>query len=211
MKEMQTDLKELQKSNNEMDVKSEMGYKDKDMYISGYLDFLQELCEKYNIAFNKEEIDWEWCNYIHNKQWELENKIKQSINTNMISNDKIVVNMTPDEKFTVICRIKDINIDEMTESIIRKIKDSDIEEKDEYTYKQEVWDSEYVHIIAEYDRLYIDESLTWSKDQALEFFQEDLNNEWELGELWIELAEEEKNFIRLALQCKVRELKVEMM
>ena len=40
----------------------------------------------------------------------------------MISNDEIVNNMTAEEKFNVICKIKKININEITESIICKIK-----------------------------------------------------------------------------------------
>ena len=204
------DFKELQKSNSEMDVKSEMGYGYKDMYTSDYLEFLNKLCEKYNVEFDESEIDWEWCNYIHNKQWELEKAIKQS-NDYEISNDEIVANMTANERFKIICKIKDIDIDEMTESIIRKIQDSEIEDKDVYIGQSEVWDDEYINVICVYDELFIDKSLLWSKEQAIDFFKDDMEDEDELKYLWIELNEKEKNFVQIALKCKVGTVKTEMM
>ena len=204
------DLKELQKSNSEMDVKAEMNYNYEDMYTQDYLEFLSNLCAKYNIDFNESEIDWEWCNYIHNKQWELEKAIKQSSNYK-ISNDEIIANMTADEKFKIICRIKDINTNEITESIIRKIQDSEIEDKDAYITQSEVWDDEYINVICTYDELFIDKSLLWSKEQAIDFFKDDIEDEEELKYLWIELNEKEKNFVQIALQCEVYTVKVEMM
>lgn len=204
------DLKELQKSNSEMDVKAEMGYKYEDMYTQDYLEFLGDLCKKYNIDFDESEIDWEWCNYIQNKQWELEKAIKQSINYE-ISNDEIVANMTADEKFKIICKIKDIDADEITESIIRKIQDSEIEDKDAYITQSEVWDDEYINVICVYDELFIDKNLLWSKEQAIDFFKDDIEDEEELKYLWIELNEKEKNFVQIALKCGVYTVKVEMM
>lgn len=210
MNEVNQDLKLLQKYNTEMDVKSDMGYKYEDMYTDDYIEFLSQLCNKYDVEFNEDDIDWEWCNYIQNKQFELENKIKQS-NEYEISNDEIVANMTANEKFTIICRAKNIDKDKMTESIIRAIQDSYIEDKDAYIGEQEVWDDEYIHITHIYHELYIDESLTWTKEQAIKEFESDIDDDWELDELWIELNKEGKDFIKLALRCGIRELKVEMM
>ena len=40
---------------------------------------LIEFCKKYKIEFDENKIDWEWCNYIQNKQWELEKKLEEKI------------------------------------------------------------------------------------------------------------------------------------
>ena len=75
IKDLKTDLKELRDSNAQKDLQADMGYSYEDMYEEGYLQYLKNLCKKYNILFVEEEIDWEWCNYIHNIQHSIELKI----------------------------------------------------------------------------------------------------------------------------------------
>ena len=176
------DLKELQKSNSEMNVKSEMGYKYKDMYTQDYLEFLGRLCKKYNIDFNKSEIDWEWCNYIQNKQWELEKKIKQSPNYK-ISNKDIIDNMTPNEKFKIVCRIKEFDIDEIGEEIYGIIENSEYEDK-----------REYIDICG-----YEDESMELTNEYCLSI------DSYMLDEVFSnEFTDKQKEFIQLAIECNVK-------
>lgn len=78
-KELYDDLRELIRTGGELDCLAERGYKYEDMYDDGYIKYLSELCGKYNVDFNKEEIDWEWCNYIQGKQYELEVKLKRML------------------------------------------------------------------------------------------------------------------------------------
>lgn len=176
------DLKELQKSNSEMNVKSEMGYGYKDMYTSGYLEFLSKLCKKYNVEFDESEIDWEWCNYIQNKQWELEKKIKQSPNYK-ISNKDIIDNMTPNEKFKIVCRIKEFDIDEIGEEIYGIIENSEYEDK-----------REYIDICG-----YEDESMELTNEYCLSI------DSYMLDEVFSnEFTDKQKEFIQLAIECNVK-------
>lgn len=211
MNQIKKDLKALQDSNKELDVKAEMGYKYKNMYTEDYLEFLQNLCNKYNITFNQSEIDWEWCNYIQNKQFELENTIKQS-SEYKVSNDEIIANMTADEKFKIICRVKNIDINEIAYEIIEKIECSDIEDQAVYIGKHEVWDETMDYVIQEKNQLYVDYSkeLLLNREEAIEFFKEDIENDLEIEELWVELTQKEKDFLKLAMNVGVKTITVEI-
>ena len=59
--------------------------------------------------------------------------------------------------------------------------------------------------------LNIEDELLWSREEAINFFKNDIENEWELEELWIETTDEEKEVIRIAKECGVDEIRVEMM
>ena len=50
----------------------------------------------------------------------------------MISDKEIVENMTAKEKFTIICRAKNIDIQEIGQEIYQIIEDSDYYDKSEY-------------------------------------------------------------------------------
>lgn len=74
------DYKELLQIQGELNYKAEAGQSCKEMYLySGYLDYLKELCSKYNISFNDYEIEWEWGNYIQTKEYELEKYLEKFI------------------------------------------------------------------------------------------------------------------------------------
>ena len=79
MKEIIKDLKELRRSNAQKDLQAEIGYSYEDMYDLNYLNYLKSLCNKYNILFVENEIDWEWCNYIHNIQASIESRLVQRL------------------------------------------------------------------------------------------------------------------------------------
>lgn len=166
------------------------------------------------LARIKENVDWRNDNiieetYATHLAFDSIEQIIDSKETEI--NDLILDYITKDEKFKIICRGKDINIDETTESIIRKIKNSNIEDKDAYIGKHEIWDDEYWYIIKEYDVLFVEENLIWSKEQAMKFFKNDIENKNELQYLWIELNNNEKDFLKIAIDCEIDTIKVEMM
>lgn len=79
--EIISDYKNLLEFNGELNYKIEAGQTNKEVYeYSGFIDYLKEICDSYNIKFNEKEIDWEWCNYIQNKSNELEKTIEQKLN-----------------------------------------------------------------------------------------------------------------------------------
>ena len=79
IKDTLKDYKDLLESNGELNHMADSGYKYEDMYHYGYLEWLNALCVKYNIEFDTNKIEWEWCNYIHSKQSELEFKLEEKL------------------------------------------------------------------------------------------------------------------------------------
>ena len=128
-----------------------------------------------------------------------------------ITNDEILKQVDKDEIFEVVCKIKEIDYTDIISNLIIRIQDSKIEDKAIYIYEQETWDEEDVHIIKEENVLNIEDELLWSREEAINFFKDDIENEWELEELWIETTDEEKEVIRIAKECGINEIRVEMM
>lgn len=130
-----------------------------------------------------------------------------------IHNKDILKEIDKNQIFQTICKIKNIDYTEIIGDLIRRIQDSKIEDKDIYISQQETWDSEYISIIKEEDILFIDESLLWNKEEAINFFKDDFGDETEdiLNELWIETTNKEKEVIQIAQECKLKEIRIEMM
>ena len=128
-----------------------------------------------------------------------------------ITNDEILKQVSKDEIFEIVCKIKEIDYTDIISNLIIRIQDSKIEDKAIYIYEQETWDEEDVHIIKEENVLNIEDELLWSREEAIDFFKDDIENEWELEELWIETTDEEKEVIRIAKECGINEIRVEMM
>ena len=128
-----------------------------------------------------------------------------------ITNDEILKQIDKNELFKTICKIKKIDYTDIIGNLITRIQDSKIEDKSVYIDKQETWDEEYVYVIKEEDILNIEDELLFSKKEAINFFKDDIENEWELEELWIETTDEEKEVIRVAKECGISEIRVEMM
>ena len=77
MNKILNDYKELIEFKGKLNYITIAGQTNEEVYeLSGYIDYLIKLCNKYNINFNKEKIDWEWCNYITGKSYELEKKLE---------------------------------------------------------------------------------------------------------------------------------------
>ncbi|MBP3708560.1 MAG: hypothetical protein J6J36_08225 [Clostridia bacterium] len=130
-----------------------------------------------------------------------------------ISEKQILKEIDEKEIFKIICKIKNIDYEEIVENLIQKIKESNIEDKEYYISEQETWDSEYIHIIKEEDVLNICDELLWNKKEAIKFFKEDYGDKTEkiLEELWIETNEKEKEVIKIAKKCNANEIRIEAM
>ena len=130
-----------------------------------------------------------------------------------VHNEDILKEIDKKQIFQAICKIKNIDYTEIISNLIRRIQDSEVEDKDVYISEQEIWDSEYISIIREENILFIDESLLWDKEEAINFFKDDFGDETEdiLDELWIETTNEEKEVIQIAQKCGLEEIRVEMM
>ena len=122
-------------------------------------------------------------------------------------NSLILDNINPEEKFKIICRAKNINIDEICRDIIDKIEYSNIEDKLSFISKNEIWDEDYVFVIKEYNELHIDKTLLFNKEEAIKFFEVSKD---EIEELWIKLNEKEKELIKIALDCKIHDIKCDI-
>lgn len=131
----------------------------------------------------------------------------------MISDKEILDNMTANEKFKIICRAKNIDIDEIGNEIYKIIENSAFEEKSEYIGIC-AYEDESMEISEEYC-LYIDSYMLNGKDDWIKSHMndyEDLSYEeaelmdWELYVFGDEFNNEQKEFIRLALQCGVNQI-----
>lgn len=105
----------------------------------------------------------------------------------MIEEKEILNNITPKEKLNIICRARNINKEEYCIDIYKTIRDSNYIDKNEFIGIC-AYEDEYMDI---YDKfcIYIDENI-------LKIFKEELNNK-------------EKEFIKLALECKIDILTIE--
>lgn len=128
-----------------------------------------------------------------------------------ISEKQILKEIDEQEIFKIVCKIKNIDYEDIIENLIQKIKESNIDDKQIYISEQETWDEEYIHIVKEEDVLNIEDELLWSREEAIDFFKDDIENEWELEELWIETTDEEKEIIKIAKECNTDEIRVEVM
>lgn len=132
----------------------------------------------------------------------------------MISDEKILKNMTADEKFTIICRILNINKDEMIKSIINEIKEL-------YDYAQSTYMSEFT-TDSEYNDgeefggyiLYLKEieSETYKsvKLSHLEEYDDGRIGDFDAMDFdseYLDLDEDKMNFVRLAIECGLTEIK----
>ena len=188
----------------ELDYKVDSGMEYEELYDSGYLKELKKLCNKHNINFNEKEIDWEWCNYIQQKQHEIEEKYREEC--------EILNVMTNEEKFHFLCKSKNIDEVAMAIDIYKTIEYSDLEDTSEYIdvirYQDEYME-EY-----DVDALFFDSSMLytfddWAKDHMQEYdisYEECKCLDWESTVIGDEFDEEQKEFIKLALQYKVEKI-----
>ena len=169
------DYKNLLKYDGELDYKSDSGLKYEELYDDGYIDWLKEKCKKYNIKFNKNEIDWEFCNYIHNKQSELEKRLEELLLIDDSMN-KNISKMTFEELIKLDlehCK----KILEEKQNLINYDKDAEAW----YIYDEEIidylWyeDNTIIHPkeLIGYIEEYIEDVMKISKDRILADIQEE--------------------------------------
>lgn len=134
-----------------------------------------------------------------------------------IKESEIIKSMDENDLFRIVCRIKKIDYETIIGQLINRIKDSDIEDKDELISEQETWDSEYIYVIKEENVLFCspvyNKDLLFSKEEAIDFFKDDYGDETEsvLKYIWIETTDKEKEIIKIAQECNLDEIRVEMM
>lgn len=73
------DYKEFQQIQGELNYFADAGRDYKEIYDEGFVNCLENLCKKYEIEFNRNENDWEYCNYFQTKESELERKMEKLI------------------------------------------------------------------------------------------------------------------------------------
>ena len=168
------------------------------------------------LARIKENVDWRNENiqeetYATHLAFDSIEQIIESEETEI--NDCILDNITAKEKFEIVCRAKNIDIDEIGNEIYKIIENSNFEEKREYigicTYEDESME------ISEEYCLYIDSHMLDGKDDWIKSHMndyEDLSYEeaelmdWDLYVFGDEFNDEQRNFIQLALKCKVTDI-----
>lgn len=130
-----------------------------------------------------------------------------------IKESEIIKNIDADDLFKIICKIKKIDYETIIGQLIDRIKDSEIADKDALIGVQDTYDDECYNIIKKEDYLNIEDDLLWSKQEAINFFKDDYGNETEseLKYVWIETTDEEKEIIKIAQECNLDEIRVEMM
>lgn len=164
------------------------------------------------IARIKEIVDWRNEN-IQEETYATHlafDSIEQIINSEETEiNDVLLDNITAKEKFTIICRAKNIDIQKIGQEIYQIIENSDYYDK-----------SEYLGICDEYgdiqDRyclnIHIDMLTTkddWIKAHTDAYnisYEECEQAEWELYVFGDEFNDNQKNFIKLAFDCGVESI-----
>ena len=73
------DYKEFQQLQGELNYFADAGRSYKEMYDEGFINWLENMCKKYEIKFDKNENDWEYCIYFQTKESELERKMEKLI------------------------------------------------------------------------------------------------------------------------------------
>lgn len=127
-------------------------------------------------------------------------------------NECILENITADEKFKIICRAKDFDIDEIGEEIYRTIENSKYEDKKQYitigAYQDESMEIDDKYLLEiDYDMLTTFDE--WAKHHIDEYdisYEECQVLDWEsivLGDIF---TEKQKEFIQLALDCGVNRI-----
>ena len=127
-------------------------------------------------------------------------------------NDVLLNNITAKEKFTIICRAKNIDIQEIGQEIYQIIKDSDYYDKSEYLGICD-YEDEYGNIQDRYClNIHIDMLTTkddWIKAHMDAYnisYEECEQTEWELYVFGDEFNDNQKKFIKLAFDCGVESI-----
>ena len=128
----------------------------------------------------------------------------------MVSDKEIIENMTADEKFKIICRIKNFDIEEIGQEIYSIIEDSEYEDKKEYIdicwYQDEYMDEYLVHYV-NIDRDMLNTKNDWIESHINEYedlsYEEAEQMDWHYYVFGDEFNDEQKEFIQLALECGV--------
>ena len=165
----------------------------------------------------KENIEWRNENikeetYATHMAFDSIEQIIESEETEI--NSLILDNITPQEKFQIICRAKGFDIDEIASDIYGIIENSPFEDVSQYIgigrYQDEYMDDYDVHIL-NIDSYMLDTFDDWAKSHMEEYdlsYEECACLDWDLYVFGDEFNEEQKEFIKLALKCKVESIPI---
>ena len=167
------------------------------------------------IARIKEIVDWRNEN-IQKETYATHlafDSIEQVINSEETEiNNVLLNNITAKEKFTIICRAKNIDIQEIGQEIYQIIENSDYYDKSEYLeicdYEDEYGDIQDRYCL----NIHIDMLTTkddWIKAHMDAYnisYEECEQTEWELYVFGDEFNDNQKNFIKLAFDCGVESI-----
>lgn len=136
-----------------------------------------------------------------------------------VSNEEIIKEINKHIIFETVCKIKSIDYESIIGDLINRIKDSEIDDKDALIGIQETLDEECMNVIREEDVLFIENTMLMTKEEAIVYFTDDDNYtekyyrkmESELKYFWIETTDEEKKVIKIAIECGLEEIRVEIM
>lgn len=167
------------------------------------------------IARIKEIVQWRNENIIEEKDatYLAFDSIEQIIDSEETDiNDVLLDNITAKEKFTIICRAKDIDIQEIGQEIYQIIENSDYYDTSEYLGICG-YEDEYGDICDRYClNIHIDMLTTkddWIKTHINEYggsYEEYEQAEWELYVFGDEFNDNQKDFIKLAFDCGVESI-----
>ena len=167
------------------------------------------------IARIKEIVDWRNENiqeetYATHLAFDSIEQIIDSEETEI--NDVLLDNITAKEKFTIICRAKNIDIQQISQEIYPITTDSDYYDKSEYLgicdYEDEYGDIQDRYCL----NIHIDMLTTkddWIKAHMDAYnisYEECEQTEWELYVFGDEFNDNQKNFIKLAFDCGVESI-----
>lgn len=78
--EVLKDYKKFQQLQGKLNYFAEIGRDYEEIYDEAFINYLEDMCNKYKITFDKNENDWEYCNYFQTKESELEKEMEKIIN-----------------------------------------------------------------------------------------------------------------------------------
>lgn len=127
-------------------------------------------------------------------------------------NNLILDNITADEKFKIICRVKNFDIQEIAEEIYNIIDNNDYEYKDDYIgicgYEDESMEIEDKYYVDIDDNL-LDTQDDWIKSHIEAYditYEEAEQLDWFSYIIEDKFNNRQKEFIKLAIQCNIKRI-----
>ncbi len=201
MNKILKDYKKLLLTNGELNYQADAGQTGEEIYeYSDFIQYIKKLCKEYDIEFNEKDIDKEWYNYVQSKSHQVEEKL-----------EKIIFKKNEDI-FSTYCKLKNIDEYNITADIYSKIECSEIDDTAIYIGENEIY-NDLMETIGTKTEVFVDYCIKYglllNKEEAIKFYKKEIENDWELEELWVELNKKEKDFLKLADKFNVKILSID--